>query len=114
MSLADFETECKSDEMRPGRFVRIVGGETIVCTHRTAESRYEAQSSSSALEQHAAMIAAPRVGEGEGEGDLHLELAWARISMLAERLPGELGGYRRYIAAKALAGAFALPAAASV
>jgi len=34
--------------------------------------------------------------------------------MLAERLPGELGGYRRYIAAKALAGAFALPAAASV
>ena len=36
MSLADFESGCKGDEMRPGRFVRIVGGETLVCTHGTA------------------------------------------------------------------------------
>ena len=68
----------------------------------------------SALEQHTSMIGAPRAGDGEGEGDLHLELAWARVALLAERLPGELGRYRRYLAAKALAGAFALPAASSV
>ena len=30
MSLADFESGCKGDEMRPGRFVRIVGGETLL------------------------------------------------------------------------------------
>ncbi|KOO34961.1 hypothetical protein Ctob_016618, partial [Chrysochromulina tobinii] len=53
-------------------------------------------------------------GGGEGEGDLHIELAWARVAMLAKRQPGELGRYRRYLAAKALAGAFALPAASSV
>ena len=29
----------------------------------------------SALEQHAVMLCAPRAGDGEGEGDLHLELA---------------------------------------
>ena len=47
MSLADFDTGCKkcckTGEMRPGRFVRIVGGETLVCTHGTYESRYKAQ-----------------------------------------------------------------------
>ena len=43
MSLADFETGCRKDEMRQGRFVRIVGGETLVCTHGTSESRYEAR-----------------------------------------------------------------------
>ena len=46
MSLADFDTgciRCKTGEMRPGRFVRIVGGETLVCTHGTYESRYKAQ-----------------------------------------------------------------------
>jgi hypothetical protein len=68
----------------------------------------------SALEQHATMLCAPRAGGGDGEGDLHIELAWARVAMLAERQPGELGRYRRYLAAKALAGAFALPAASSV
>eukprot|EP00900_Chrysochromulina_parva_P015002 jgi/Chrpa1/23502/Chrysochromulina_OHIO_Genome00027977-RA len=68
----------------------------------------------SALEQHATMLCAPRAGGGEGEGDLHIELAWARVAMLAKRQPGELGRYRRYLAAKALAGAFALPAASSV
>ena len=68
----------------------------------------------SALEQHAVMLCAPRAGDGEGEGDLHLELAWARATMLAKRQPGELGRYRRYLAAKALAGAFAMPAASSV
>ena len=31
--------------MRPGRFVRIVGGETLVSTHGITESRYEALSS---------------------------------------------------------------------
>ena len=68
----------------------------------------------SALEQHAVMLCAPRAGDGEGEGDLHLELAWARATILAKRQPGELGRYRRYLAAKALAGAFAMPAASSV
>ena len=43
-----------------------------------------------------------------------MELAWAKVALLAERLPGELGRYRRYLAAKALAGAFAPPAASSV
>ena len=31
------------DEMRPGRFVRIVGGETLVRMHGTSDSRNEAQ-----------------------------------------------------------------------
>ena len=44
-SLANFETGCRMDEMRPGRFVRIVGGETLVSTHGITESRYEALSS---------------------------------------------------------------------
>ena len=43
MSLADFESGCKRNEMRPGRFVRIVGGETLVSTHGTSDSRHEAQ-----------------------------------------------------------------------
>ena len=50
MSLADFESGCKGDEMRPGRFVRIVafvGGETLVCTHGTA-TRERASASGSA------------------------------------------------------------------
>ena len=58
--------------------------------------------------QHATML------DGEGEGDLHLELAWARVALLTKRQPGELGRYRRYLAAKALCGAFAMPSAASV
>jgi len=82
------------------------------CPHGLSEAARVA--CCSALEQHASMIGAPRAGDGEGEGDLHLELAWARVALLAERLPGELGRYRRYLAAKALAGAFALPAASSV
>jgi hypothetical protein len=82
------------------------------CPHGLSEAARVA--CCSALEQHASMIGAPRAGDGEGEGDLHLELAWARVALLAERLPGELGRYRRYLAAKALAGAFAMPAASSV
>ena len=81
------------------------------CPHGLSEAARVA--CCSALEQHATMISAPRAGDGEGEGDLHLELAWAKVALLAERLPGELGRYRRYLAAKALAGAFALPAASS-
>jgi hypothetical protein len=57
MGLADFEAGHKSDEMRPGRFVRIVGGETIACTHGTAESRYEAQASRRASAKAAADLA---------------------------------------------------------
>ena len=67
-----------------------------------------------ALEQHATMLDVPSAEDGEGEGDLHLELAWARVALLAKRQPGELGRYRRYLAAKALCGAFATPSAASV
>ena len=67
-----------------------------------------------ALEQHATMLDVPSAEDGEGEGDLHLELAWARVALLAKRQPGELGRYRRYLAAKALCGAFAMPSAASV
>ena len=57
MSLADFEAGRKSDEMRPGRFARIVGGETIVCTHGTAASRYEAQAGKRASAKAAADLA---------------------------------------------------------
>ena len=57
MSLADFEAGHKSDEMRPGRFARIVGGETIVCTHGTAASRYEAQAGKRASAKAAADLA---------------------------------------------------------
>jgi hypothetical protein len=67
-----------------------------------------------ALEQHATMLDVPSAEDGEGEGDLHIELAWARVALLAKRQPGELGRYRRYLAAKALCGAFATPSAASV
>ena len=56
MSLVDFETGCKSDVMRPGRFVRIVGGETITCTHGTAQSRYEAQAGRRASAKAAAEL----------------------------------------------------------
>jgi hypothetical protein len=57
MSLVDFEAGHKSDEMRPGRFVRIVGGETIVCMHGTAASRYEAQAGKRASAKAAADLA---------------------------------------------------------
>jgi hypothetical protein len=60
------------------------------------------------------MLDVPSAEDGEGEGDLHLELAWARVALLTKRQPGELGRYRRYLAAKALCGAFAMPSAASV
>ena len=36
--------EVKSSQVKPGRFVRIVGGETLVNTHGSSENRYEAQS----------------------------------------------------------------------
>ena len=37
------------------------------------------------------------------------ELTWARVSLWFERLPGELGRYRRYQAARALSGMLSPP-----
>ena len=61
MSLADFETGCKSDELRPGRFVRTIGGETVVCTHGTSVGRYEAQ-----IGKRTSAKAAEELERGEG------------------------------------------------
>ena len=77
MSLVDFDRGCKSDEMLPGRFVRIVGGETLVRMHGTSAGRYEAQTG-----KRTSAKAAEELERGEGS------FRYARLEQ--ERELGEL------------------------
>ncbi|KOO34495.1 hypothetical protein Ctob_016112, partial [Chrysochromulina tobinii] len=62
------------------------------------------------LEQQILILNLPDVGSMEaGDADYLWELTWARVSLWFERLPGELGRYRRYQAARALSGMLSAP-----
>jgi hypothetical protein len=62
------------------------------------------------LEQQILILNLPDMGKMEaGDADYLWELTWARVSLWFERLPGELGRYRRYQAARALSGMLSPP-----
>ena len=62
-----------------------------------------------------ALLLHPAGADAEmGDSDTHVELAWAQAAVLCRRQNGELGRYRRFLAAKVFGGAFAPPAHDSI